>query len=214
MKSLLASVKSVSVLMFGVIVPVVILLQAYYGLKALSTDVGYKMTTEQLVALYPEAKKSLADGNDYVMLSLMLAEHANQKTMVNKQVMKVAVIEIGFAVISLGIMFIILGINDGGIAASGEVSGSKFDVKTGSTGVAVFVIGAVMATVGGVLKNDYATVPLPNFSSGAPQMDQLNRGREVCKAISGKDDSSCFAKVFDLMASEQKDQGKENEQKK
>jgi len=44
--------------------------------------------------------------------------------MVNKQIMKVSIIQIGFAVISIGMMLIILGINGGGAETSAALLGT------------------------------------------------------------------------------------------
>ena len=130
-----ALVRQVAVLLFGLVFPVFILTQAYIGLASLGKDVGYTNTHEDLIHTLSTAKKSLANGNDYALFSLLYTEHANQKTMVNKQIMKVAIMQIGFAVTSIGMMLIILGFNNGGATGAAEVSGMKFDFKSGSTGV-------------------------------------------------------------------------------
>jgi len=151
---------------FGVAFPIVILFQAYVGLASLTDNVSYRETTSDLIANLAEARATIESANDYALFSLLYVEHANQKTMNNKQVMKTSVMHIGFAVISIGMMLIIFGIQGGGTGgAEGAVSVKDitFDFKTGSTGVAVFCIGAMMATLGGVLKNEYTTSTIPNF---------------------------------------------------
>jgi hypothetical protein len=96
-------------------------------------------------------------------------------------------------------MFIVLGINDGGAQVTGGTDEIKFDFKTGSTGVLVFVVGALMATVGGVLKNDYSTVPIPTFyynnapSEYSKSIDAYNECKEKGKEIF----QSCFIGIFE-----------------
>jgi hypothetical protein len=104
--------------------------------------------------------------NDYAMLLSTYLEASNQRVMLNKHRMKIAVINVGFAVICIGLLLLVLGVDAGGI----EVSGSAKDVatvnlKVASSGVAVFVLGAGMSAAGGLLPNEYRTVSLPGFAS-------------------------------------------------
>jgi hypothetical protein len=156
-----------------------------------------------LVSNFSESKKYLLSANDYALYSLLYVEHANQKTMINKQVMKSTVVHIGFAVISVGMMLIILGIKEdvgSSTEASVEGHGIKFDFKTGSTGVAMFCVGAIMATIGGVLKNDYQTSEIPKYIS----VQMFNPNNAYKKSIvaykecskQGKAFDGCFTQVF------------------
>ena len=192
--------RQVAVLLFGVVVPLFILAQAYIGLASLGKDVGYTNTHEDLIHTLSTAKQSLAlaNGNDYALFSLLYTENANQKTMINKQIMKVAVMQIGFAVTSIGMMLIILGFNDGGASGVAEVSGMKFDFKSGSTGVVVFFAGALMATAGGVLRNDYNTVPIPEYvyvESNQEYAKSINAFIE-CKKLGDEKFKDCFIGFF------------------
>ena len=199
--------RNLAIVVFGVLFPVVVLTQAYLGITSLRENVAYTKTVGDLVGDMSELKKNISSANDYALFSLLYVEHANQKTMINKQVMKSAIVNIGFAVISVGIMLIILGIQakgDGGLEADGEAGGLKFEFRTGSTGVAVFVIGALMATMGGVLRNEYKTSEIPRFettrvATGISQYDaryekSLNAYR-ACKSR-GKSSETCFAQNF------------------
>ena len=107
--------------------------------------------------------------------------------------------QIGFAVISVGMMLIVLGINDGGAAAGAHVASIQFDFKTGSTGVVVFVVGALMATAGGVLKNDYSTVPIPSFfyDSAPPEYVKSINAYKECKKLGDNKFQPCFIGVFE-----------------
>jgi hypothetical protein len=145
------------IVIFGFIIPIAILWQAYSGLSALATNVN-EMRDVDFMSILAKAKKEIQSSNDYALFSHIYSEQTNKSSMINKQTMKIAVMQIGFAVISIGIMLIVLGINDGGGEGGGEVGKFKLDFKTGSTGVLIFFVGAVMTTAGGVLKNEYATV--------------------------------------------------------
>lgn len=196
-------VRNLAIIIFGVIFPVVILFQAYTGINSLRDDVAYKTTISDLVSNLSTSKEHLISANDYALYSLLYVEHANQKTMINKQVMKSTVIHIGFAVVSVGMMLIILGIKEegeSGAKAAIEANGIKFDFKTGSTGVAMFCVGAIMATIGGVLKNDYQTSEIPNYETVAhpASSTEYNKSIEAYKACSTKGENfeTCFSQVF------------------
>ena len=130
MKTLLLS-RLIVIVIFGVIVPVIILFQAYQGTSYLSKNLPYTDTPDDLVKTFSAAKLSINNANDYALFSLLYTEHANQKTMINKQIMKVSVMQIGFSVISIGMMLIVLGINAGGI--EGVKPASRCPVNAMST---------------------------------------------------------------------------------
>ena len=195
-------------IVFGVMFPVLILFQAYTGFGTLKDDVSYKTTTTDLITNLSAAKANIESANDYALFSLLYVEHANQKTMINKQIMKTSVMHIGFAVISIGIMLIIFGIQGGGEGgAEGKfgIQDITFDFKTGSTGVAVFCVGALMATVGGVLKNEYTASTIPSFetvrvskSSVANLPDTYQKNLDAFRkcASFGENAETCFMQAF------------------
>lgn len=156
--------RQIAVVSLGVIIPIALLTQAYLGLSSLVSTVSYEQKHHNVNELFLQVKKSINNVNDYAFISLLYSENANLKTMTNKQVMKISIMQIGFSVLSVGMMFIVLGIRDGGAEGGLDAGALKFDFKTGSTGVLVFVMGSLMATAGGVLKNDYETVPLPGYA--------------------------------------------------
>jgi hypothetical protein len=157
--------RNAAILLFGIFGPIVLLFQAYTGLSSARSDLRVLSSQQSVAKALGEAKPHLGDANDYALFSMMHAERTNLAVVTNKQNLKLAVMQIGFAVISLGLMFVILGINDGGGEGEGEAGGVKFNFKTGSTGAVVFVIGAAMATAGGVMRNEYKTVEVPKFQS-------------------------------------------------
>jgi len=190
-----------SIAIFGVVVPVVLLIQAYVGLSALGDQVGSVVPTESAAQTFEEARVGLHDANDYALYSVISAERTNLAVVINKQVMKISVMQIGFAVISLGIMFVILGINDGGAEGGVEATGFKIDFKTSSTGAVVFVIGAAMAAAGGIMKNEYNTVPIPGYidrGDGAAQQAHVKTiaTYKECAKLETATAQECFYKLF------------------
>ncbi|MFT4503162.1 hypothetical protein [Caballeronia sp. 15711] len=157
--------RSFGVLFFGVILPVVVLFQAYMTLYAMPKTIpGHEM---DVVQTFGDVKKLASDSNianDYALFAMLFAEQSNKQAIVNKQLLKVVIIQVGFAVISVGLMFIILGISDGGATFGGKGGGISVDLKTGSTGLVTFVIGAAMAAGGALIPNEYTTVGAPDFA--------------------------------------------------
>lgn len=199
------SARGAAIAIFGVAVPIMLLLQAYWGLSVLSEQVGATGGSATAAQLFEQARVKLHDANDYALYSVISAEQTNLSVLVNKQIMKISVMQIGFAVISLGIMFIILGFNDGGADATVESSGVKVDFKTSSTGAVVFVIGAAMAAAGGILKNDYNTVPIPGYIDRGDGAAQMEHARTVeifqeCRNLKPANPAlsqECFFKMFE-----------------
>lgn len=99
---------------------------AYTHLTEFDTKINNIDTSQELQHNYDALKGNLVSANDYVLYSLMFVEQSNQRTMLNKQSMKLTIIHIGLAVISVGMMFIILGINDGGGEGGVKLSGIDF----------------------------------------------------------------------------------------
>lgn len=105
-----------------------------------------------------------------------------------------------FSVASVGIMFILLGVNDGGAELSAETAGTKIDFKTASTGLAAFLIGAGMAYGAGMIPNEYKTVGVPTYGSGEEAADSSDTAlrdflRQVVTSCSADPESTqgaCF----------------------
>ncbi|GAB2923013.1 hypothetical protein [Rheinheimera gaetbuli] len=149
-------------IILGIFIPVFLLFNVIENINNLQNSVKND-NSDNIINSFRDVKPLLNTANDYALYSVIIAEQANQKTMINKQVMKVAVIQIGFSVISIGLLFVVLGFNDGGFEAFGSGAGFSFDVKTGASGLAAIIIGASMSTLGGVLKNEYWTVKPPDY---------------------------------------------------
>jgi hypothetical protein len=195
--------RGLAVLLLGVLVPCVVLFQAYVGLTAANETVSRQLTATSPAQVFVGAAPSLRTANDYALFSFLSAEKTNQSVMLNKQVMKLSVMQLGFAVASLGMMFVVLGIRDGAVTAGGEVAAVKFDLRTGSTGLVVFLVGAGMAAAGGILSNEYRTVPTPNYIengrisfSGAGDSDQVRQYYDECTEQAKASAAECFYNTY------------------
>ena len=194
--------RSLAIVIFGVVLPIFLLVQAYVGLSKAETLVRSSVAGKSAAESFADARRNLHDANDYALYSVIAAERTNQIVVTNKQVMKIAVMQIGLAVVSLGIMFVVLGFRDGGAETGIEAQGVRFDFKTGSTGAVVFVIGAAMAAAAGIMKNDYNTVPIPGYiqtgeSSGSiAHVESLNLFRK-CSNQNKISPYECFYKFFE-----------------
>ncbi|HDR2795518.1 hypothetical protein [Enterobacter cloacae] len=168
------------VFLFGLILPVFLLIGAYSHLTDIDEKINRIDTSKELQNNYTTLKGNLASANDYILYSLMFIEQSNQRTMLNKQSMKIAIIHIGLAVMSVGMMFIILGINDGGADGTANLTGMSFNIKTASSGLAVFIAGALMASGGALINNLYTTASIPGYvqiltSSTPEKNDEIDK---------------------------------------
>jgi len=155
--------RSAVIFLFGLLLPLFLLVGAYTHLTEFDTKINNIDTSQELQHNYDALKGNLVSANDYVLYSLMFVEQSNQRTMLNKQSMKLTIIHIGLAVISVGMMFIILGINDGGGEGGVKLSGIDFNFKTVSSGLAIFIAGALMASGGALINNIYTTAAVPGY---------------------------------------------------
>ncbi|OYD77416.1 UNVERIFIED_ORG: hypothetical protein BDU10_2517 [Burkholderia sp. CF145] len=156
-----------AVVVFGVIFPVIVLWQAYEGMSVLRSDIaGPRADVVRMFREFKQLAKDNTTADDYALFSVMYVEQSNKQAIINKQLLKVVIMQVGFSVISLGLMFIILGISDGGATVGARSGGFRFDLKTGSTGLVTFVIGAAMTAGGALVPNEYKTVSIPSY---APQ---------------------------------------------
>lgn len=194
--------RSIAILLFGIIVPLALMFQAYTGISQIDAAVGGGIASESTAETLAKARETLRDGNDYSLFAMLSAERVNHSVVISKQRMKIVVMQIGFAVASIGLMFIMLGINDGGGAVTGQGGGIGIDFKTGSTGALVFVVGAAMATAGGVLKNEYHTADVPQFGlnvadpASAAFAKMASRHAQCAEGNDAARAHECFYKAF------------------
>lgn len=199
--------KSAAILILGIIFPILILAQAYLGLASLGRDIDRSMKPEKIAQVFKGVQPLVKSANDYALFSEMYAENVNQTIITNKQIIKVVVMQIGFAAMSLGLMFVLLGINDGGGEGRVGWGGVTIDFKTTSTGALVFSVGAMMATAGGVLKNEYKTIPLPQYIGTAEagpseaEAESLEAYRKCQSA--GSEFPACFVSLYGQINAEQ-----------
>jgi len=190
---------SMAILVLGVLFPVLVLIQAYGALSKLTPAIVAWRDANSAEEAFARIQPKLRSANDYALYTVMRLEATNNAVVTNKQVMKVVIMHLGFAVVSVGLMFVVLGIEakDGGEGGV-EVAGLKVDFKTASTGVLVFVVGATMVTLGGVLRNEYATVGVPEYvlEGKDPNAEASLERFRFCKANNQASLSDCFAQAY------------------
>jgi hypothetical protein len=193
-------IRPVTVFVLGLVFPIAVLIQAYSGLTALSSAVKGSAGAQDPAAALSAARSELYSQNDYALFSQLYAESTNQAVVTNKQVMKISVMQIGFAAISLGLMFVVLGINDGGGEGKLAFADINLDFKTASTGALVFIVGAAMATAGGVMKNEYKTVSAQPFGPvgvSRAEATSLNAYKTCAAQAKADEVPACFASLYE-----------------
>lgn len=170
--------KIFSAILFGLIIPGIITFNVMTNLSQLEESINSKQNHQDLVDIYIQIKAEIEEQNQYALASYMFASAANQNTLINKQIMKTVAIHIGFAVLSFGVLFIILGINQGPISVSGSLPDTtSIDIKSGSLGVGVMLIGAFMVTTAAIHKNEYRTVTIPAFQPSTSFVKALSNAK-------------------------------------
>lgn len=148
----------------GVVVPLLLMLQAHTAIQNLDEHLSVSGQLAELGKSLPAPVLKFSSGNDYALYSLAMIEASNFRGLLNKQRMKVAVIHIGFAIASVGILFIVLGFDKGGIEFTGGVDAkTTLNLKVAGSGLAVFVLGSGLAGAGGLMPNQYTTAGMPQY---------------------------------------------------
>jgi hypothetical protein len=193
--------RSIAIAIFGVIVPVLILGQAYLGLSAMQNSVLSQLKQPPTGLVIDTKVTPNPTGNDYALFAMSYAEASNRQIIVNKQVLKVSVMEVGLAVASLGLMLILLGFELGPTTVGGTSGGFSLNIQAASGGVVVFLAGAAMSAAGGLLSNEYTTVGTPEFaqvlSDGVDQ--QLAGYYQECKQSAGAQYKDCFTDQYEIL---------------
>lgn len=196
---------AVAVLVFGLFVPILMITQAYLCVQAVNQTFDLKHAAPSPAQQIEQHSSQLRTGNDYVLFAALSIERSNEDITMHRQAMMAAIIQLGLAVISLGIMLLFLGIGDAGLDAIVDGAGFKFDFKTGSAGIAVFVVGALMSTTGAVLKGEFKTIDIPTFSSGIAEpssgekvisRQQVESAAEKIIAFCSTQPSELFGKCY------------------
>lgn len=170
-RGVVRSVGLVVAVLLGVVLPGLLLTLAYQAIGRLDDQLVVGADLNATAKSLPAPLQVFDSPNDYAFLLVAYLEAGNQRVMANKHRMKIAVMHIGFAVSCVGLLLMILGIDAGGI----EIGGSAKDVasvnmKVASSGVAVFVLGALMAAAGGLVPNRYTTLGVPGFAHKGPSL--------------------------------------------
>ncbi|MDF7657791.1 hypothetical protein PUG81_02320 [Erwiniaceae bacterium L1_54_6] len=195
------SIKVIAAVFLGLIFPVVIILQSLSGLRTLSSDFHQLDSTNSIVEEVAKLKENITTDNDYKFVSMVYLENKNYTVMLKKQVMKIIIMQIGYATMSVGLMLIVLGFKDQEHVLSGGWRDIKIDFKTGSTGAAVVVVGAIMATLGGVLKNEYSNNPLPDYGQHLDIDSMTYLIYQGCKIHAGDKIADCFLNSYEKVIS-------------
>lgn len=153
----------------GVIFPVFMLGASAYNLYQTSNQ--FKEMSQQQLSIKElnELKNIMKSPYDYGIISIIYMEKQAHKIFIHKQTMKIASMYIGYAVLSVGVMMLFLGIetkkqND----INGNFMGLTFNIKSGSGGIIIFLLGASMIIIPGSINNKYQTPGIPGYGSGAP----------------------------------------------
>lgn len=189
--------KTIAVFILGLVFPVIIIFQSYMGLISLSNEYGNMTSANLLIEDVAKFKQNIKSDNDYRFVSLLYLEDKNYAVMVRKQVMKITIMQIGYATRSIGLMLIVLGFRDKEHNLAGSWDNIKLDFKTGSTGALVVVIGAIMATLGGVLKNDYNNNAIPAYQRQVYADDVVSDIYKGCIENAGEKAADCFLKSYE-----------------
>lgn len=196
MKTIHELIRGLAIFIFGIIIPVLLIYNAHNNMQNLKID---DPVNRNPVVIFLQGKKTIDSDNDYYLFSLLYTESANQKSLFNKQLMKISIMQIGFAIMSLGIMFVLLGFNDGGaeFKSGSKSNGLDLSFKSSSTGIIIFTIGAAMAATAGISKNSYSTVPIPSYSNQKNlKLTNSIEAYKQCHELETTEFRECFSKAF------------------
>jgi hypothetical protein len=204
-KVLISLARGVAILVFACIVPAGLLFQAHKSTSGMIEVLSSQSRMSAMLQALPPSVQALKSPADYALYTTVFVEMSNQSVMLNKQYLKTATIQIGFAICSIGLLMLLLGFSASGVSASVGNSGSPvYNLKIASGGVAIFVLGAGIAAAAGILKNEYTTVSMPNYlatsSHGRTGQDATHRD-ELAKEIAARA-SACFKNMPEEKAKE------------
>jgi len=197
------STRWIALVLLGLICPLAMLAQAFIATDRLGRSLEGRTTLSGFHSALPQAVTKFDRPDAYRYASLLFLEASNQEVVLHKQQTKIAVMNIGFAVMCLGLSCILFGFDGGGIAGEAEVASKKFKIQTASSGVAMFLLGSMLAAGGGLLANEYQTAGAPGYSDFAPAPGPATV-RDLTVACEGKADvievMACKTDVFNRAA--------------
>jgi len=198
-------------LVLGLALPTVLIFQAHESMGRMSEVASDGNDIATVLRSLPASVQNLRSQNDYALLSIAMVEASNQRTMLTKQRMKMSVMHIGFAVISLGLMMLVLGLEAGGVEVIGGPSQSlSLNLKTTSTAVTAIVLGAAMSAAGALMPNQYTTVSVPPYAplSNYAAEERLLKLRSLASQCAAEAKppnlSACFQNAIVTTLSEQR----------
>lgn len=156
------------VALLGLVLPAVLLADAYVAIKDLDQGVAAVADLKVLEQSLPAPMRAFKSPNDYVFLSAVFLESGAQRVALNRLRMKVAVVHVGFSLMCVGLLFVLAGINPGSIELSATApEGVGASLKTASGGAAILLVGALIAAAGGLAPSTYKSGTVPTFGGGA-----------------------------------------------
>jgi hypothetical protein len=194
------AVRMLLAIALGVVVPLMLMLQAHTAIQNLDEHLGVSGQLADLGKSLPAPVLKFSSGNDYALYSLAMIEASNFRGLLNKQRMKVAVIHIGFAIASVGVLFIVLGFDRGGLEFSGGVDAkTTLNLKVAGSGLAVFVLGAGLAGAGGLMPNQYTTAGMPQYVAtlGEPPLSPAAASPLPFKTLTSEQVRHCLEGMAD-----------------
>lgn len=179
-----AGVTTLASVALGLVVPLALLLHAYQAVQGM--DTRHPQRADEIFRQLPSQVQKFASANDYAFATTVYLESSNEYVMESKLRTKQVVVTIGFAVMSLGLALLLLGIDGGGF--EGEVAGTgpaTIKLKAVSSGITVFLLGAALSGGGAFISNAYGTVGGPSYVSesdgaGPPRDDGLRAQLDLC----------------------------------
>ncbi|MBV8659160.1 MAG: hypothetical protein JO142_15170 [Burkholderiales bacterium] len=206
--------KFTAIVLFGLVFPALLLSGAYRATQTVADYAEEQPGHHEVTVTVPPPVNQFARPSDYALYGMMYVESSGRRVVSIRQAMKISVIQIGLAVISIGIMLIMLGIDAGGVEVKVEggtqtVPKLAVDIKTASSGVAVFIVGATMSMLGGLIKNEYQAASVPGFlgtsdvkTVGIPK-ETILQSFDTCKQLSKVKDldamRTCLAVYIDTL---------------
>lgn len=148
----LQGVRLAALLLFGLLLPTLLLWSAYGAISNLKTNAASAADLREVVKALPQPVQTFRQGNDYSLLFAVFADIGEYRQMVNRMQMKTAVMHVGFAIACVGLLLMVLGIDAGPLElGAGTKEAFVLNMKAASSGIAVFVLGAGLAGAAGLM---------------------------------------------------------------
>lgn len=146
------AVRAIATVLLGIVMPLYLLLSAHRTVVGLDQAVTSAADLSQVASSLPDPVKRFSSGNDYSLLFSAYVEQGIQRTALNRLRMKSAIMQVGLAISCVGLLFIVFGIDGGGLEASAPLSEKVgVNIKIATSGALVFVLGALLSAGGGLM---------------------------------------------------------------